>query len=1047
MIPGVRLLSTGFFSFLLILSKLLLAEVDFTNEVRPILSEYCFHCHGPDKSTRKADLRLDLSEGALKDLGGYSAIIPGKPEDSELVFRLHSDDKDELMPPPETGKRLNAEQKKILEDWIRQGAEYEEHWSFLPISNPEIPAKLSKSKSSHPVDLFLSQKIEKQPFQFSKQADKITLLRRLYFDLVGMPPTPEEAESFLEDQSIEAYTKLTDRLLSDQRFGERMAVHWLDLVRYSDTIGYHSDVFMEVSAYRDYVINAFNENMPYDQFVIENLAGDLLPEASKQQKIASGYNRLLQTTEEGGAQAAEYQAIYQADRVRNFGVVWLGATTGCAQCHDHKYDPFTIKDFYSLAAFFADIQERPVGRRNPNLFLPTPNQEKKLEELESAKKETEKIRDEKKSGLEKERKKLREQLTKQSSGLHYDEPSDSGVEKKERIFVEDAAPKDAVLHGEWKLAENPVFSGSKSFVRTGVGNNQHFFYNSKNPHQVKNDQDEFFAYAFLDPKNPPKQVMLQFNDGTWEHRAYWGESLIHYGRENTVTRLKMGPLPELGKWVRLSVRAKKIGLKPNAKVNGIAFTQWDGTIYWDKVGVLSKIDPRQDPELSLKKWVAIAKNDKSLPGNIQNLAKKAEKDRKDSEKEILKSHFINYIYAKAPKDIVILRDELVGLDDEIKKLDSNVKNAVDAITNYKKTFRSMLVSQSGNKRMVRILPRGNWLDQSGEVVDPAIPKFLGKLELENRKANRLDLAKWVVSKDNPLPARAFTNRIWKIFFGYGLSRRLEDLGGQGEPPTHPKLLDHLSTQFRDQGWNVKKLIRTLVTSDAYKQSSIPSEKLAKADPLNRLYARQSRFRLDAEFVRDSALSISGLLINDIGGKSVKPYQPAGYWQHLNFPARKWQSGQGSDLYRRGLYTFHCRSFTHPAMLAFDAPSREECAAERPRSNIPQQALVLLNDPVFVEAARAFAEKILKSDRKRDEDKISFAFDNALTRKPSNEEVQVILDLLNNQRDRYKEDEKAAVELLKTGMKAYDASIEISELAAWTSISRAILNMYETTARL
>ena len=1028
-------------------TPLLQAKVDFTNEVRPILSEYCFHCHGPDKSTRKAELRLDLSEGAQKDLGGYSAVIAGKPEDSELVFRLHSDDKDELMPPPETGKRLNDEQKKILEDWIRQGAEYEEHWSFLPISKPEIPTNLSKSKSSHPVDLFLSQKIEEQPFQFSKQADKITLLRRLYFDLVGMPPTPYEAKSFLEDQSSEAYTKLTDRLLSDQRFGERMAVHWLDLVRYSDTVGYHSDVFMEVSAYRDYVINAFNENMPYDQFVIENLAGDLLPEASKQQKIASGYNRLLQTTEEGGAQAAEYQAIYQADRVRNFGVVWLGATTGCAQCHDHKYDPFTIKDFYSLAAFFADIQERPVGRRNPNLFLPTPNQEKKLEELELAKKETEKIRDEKKSGLEKERKKLREQLTKQSLGLHYDEPSDSGFEKKERIFVEDVAPTDAELHGEWKVAENPVFSGSKSFVRSGAGNNQHFFYKSKNPHQVKNDQDEFFAYAFLDPKNPPKQVMLQFNDGNWDHRAYWGESLIHYGRENTATRVKMGPLPELGKWVRLSVRAKKIGLKPNAKVNGIAFTQWDGTIYWDKVGVLSKIDPRQDPELSLQKWLAIAKNDKSLPGNIQNLAKKAEKDRGESEKEILKSHFTNYIYAKAPKDVVILREQLEGLDNKIKKLDSNVKNAVDAITNYKKTFRSMLVSQSGNKRMVRILPRGNWLDQSGEVVDPAIPKFMGKLELENRKANRLDLAKWVVSKDNPLPARTFTNRIWKIFFGYGLSRRLEDLGGQGEPPTHPKLLDHLSAQFRDQGWNVKKLIRILVTSDAYKQSSIPSEKLAKADPLNRLYARQSRFRLDAEFVRDSALSISGLLINDIGGKSVKPYQPAGYWQHLNFPARKWQAGQGNDLYRRGLYTFHCRSFTHPAMLAFDAPSREECAAERPRSNIPQQALVLLNDPVFVEAARAFAEKILKSDRKRDEDKISFAFDSALTRKPSDEEVQVILDLLNNQRDRYKEDEKAAMELLKTGMKAYDASMEISELAAWTSISRTILNMYETTARL
>ena len=1021
--------------------------MDFTNDVRPILSEYCFHCHGPDKSTREADLRLDLSKGAMKDLGGYSAIVPNKPEDSELVFRLHSDDKDELMPPPETGKRLNDKQKEILEEWIKQGAEYKEHWSFLPISKPDIPAHVSKSKSSHPVDRFLAQKIEKEPFQFSQQTDKVTLLRRLYFDLVGMPPTPEEAKSFLQDKSNQAYTKLIDRLLADQRFGERMAVHWLDLVRYSDTIGYHSDVFMEVSAYRDYVIDAFNDNMPYDQFVIENLAGDLLPEASRQQKIASGYNRLLQTTEEGGAQAAEYQAIYQADRVRNFGVVWLGATTGCAQCHDHKYDPFTIKDFYSLAAFFADIQERPVGRRNPNLFLPTPEQEKKLEGLELAKKETEKIRNENKSHLEKKINNLRLQLSKKSENLKYDEPTGNQIEKFERIFVEDTAPTDAELHGEWKPTDQQVFSGLKSFVRTGVGNNQHFFYKSKNPYQVKNDEDEFFAYAFLDPQNPPKQVMLQFNDGKWEHRAYWGESLIPYGRENTVSKVKMGPLPELGKWVRLSVRAKKIGLKPNAKVNGIAFTQWDGTVYWDNVGVLSKIDPRQNPELSLKKWIATAKNDKSLPGNIQNLSKKADKDRKKNENAVLKSHFINYVYANAPKDIASLRDQLLELDEELKKLDSEVKSASDEITNYRKTFRSMLVSQSGNKRMVRILPRGNWLDKSGEVVDPAIPEFMGKLDLENRKANRLDLAKWVVSKDNPLPARAFTNRIWKIFFGYGLSRRLEDLGGQGEPPTHPKLLDHLAIQFRDQGWNTKELIRTLVTSDAYKQSSIPSEKLAKADPLNRLYARQSRFRLDAEFVRDSALSISGLLMNDIGGKSVKPYQPAGYWRHLNFPARKWQAGQGNDLYRRGLYTFHCRSFTHPAMLAFDAPSREECAAERPRSNIPQQALVLLNDPVFVEAARVFAEKILHNNHSNDQEKIAYAFDHALTRKPNPEEIKIMQSLLQNQRERYKADEKAAIELLKTGMKAHDDSIELSELAAWTSIARTLLNMYETTARL
>ena len=507
------------------------AKVDFTNEVRPILSEYCFHCHGPDKSTREAGLRLDLSEGALKDLGGYYAIIPGKPEDSELVFRLHSDDKNEIMPPPETGKRLNKKQKEILEEWIKLGANYEEHWSFLPIANPDIPTNSSKSKSDHPVDRFLAQRIENKPFQFSQQTDKITQLRRLFFDLLGMPPTPEEAKSFLEDNSKNAYTKLVDRLLSDPRFGERMAVHWLDLVRYSDTIGYHSDVFMEVSAYRDYVINAFNKNMPYDQFVIENLAGDLLPESTKQQKIASGYNRLLQTTEEGGAQAKEYLAIYQADRVRNFGVVWLGATTGCAQCHDHKYDPFTIKDFYSLAAFFSDIQERPVGRRNPNLFLPTPEQEKKLSDLELTKTEAEKVRIKKKPSLEKERNQLQAQLVKKSESYNYEEPAVDQIEKFERIFIEDAAPTDAELHGEWKLSDDPVFSGSKSFVRTGVGNNQHFFLNSKNPHEIITEDDEFFAYAFLDPKNPPKQVMLQFNDGNWDHRAYWGNLSFRMGKK------------------------------------------------------------------------------------------------------------------------------------------------------------------------------------------------------------------------------------------------------------------------------------------------------------------------------------------------------------------------------------------------------------------------------------------------------------------------------------------------------------------------------------
>ncbi|MFL2912094.1 MAG: PSD1 and planctomycete cytochrome C domain-containing protein [Opitutales bacterium] len=1038
--------SVVFFTLCSFYSSLLATPVDFTNEVRPILSEYCFHCHGPDKSTRKAKLRLDLSEGALADLGGYSAVIPGKPEDSELMFRLHSEDEDELMPPPENGKSLTNEQKKILEDWIREGARYQEHWSFLPIDDPQVPEKNAKTQSDHPIDRFLARKLLNEPFSFAEQSDPVTLLRRLYFDLVGMPPTPEEAKNFLSDSSSEAYDKLIDRLLIDPRFGERMAVHWLDLVRYSDTIGYHSDNFMEVSAYRDYVIEAFNENLPYDQFVIENLAGDLIPEATQKQKIASGYNRLLQTTQEGGAQAAEYKAIYQADRVRNFGIVWLGATTGCAQCHDHKYDPFTIKDFYSLAAFFADLKEKPVGRRNPNLYLPTQEQSDKLEDLEKTKHALEQEAKKTKKRLEKENKNLLNRLEKALTGFSYAEPKNKEPQVSERIWVEDSAPADAKLSGKWELASHPVFSGSKSIVRTGKGNNQHFFIQSKSPHTVLSGEDEFFAYVYLDPENPPRQIMLQFNDGAWDHRAYWGESLIPFGQENTVSRVKMGPLPELGKWVRLSIPAQKIGLNPKVQVNGIAFTQWDGTIYWDQIGVIAKIDPRKDPHLSLQAWTAQAKGDQSLAVKIQKTVQKKAEDRSLEESKLLETHFIHYHYRGIPQKALAFRKKIQAQKTEIAQKTAEVEKSKKEIENHRKTIRSMLVSESGNSATVRILPRGNWLDETGEVVHPAIPEFLGKLQTGERQANRMDLAKWVASPDNPLPARAFVNRVWKLFFGYGLSRRMEDLGGQGEPPTHADLLDHLATDFRTNQWNIKKLIRTLITSDAYRQSSTPSDKLASADPLNRLYARQSRFRIDAEFVRDSALSISGLLVSKMGGTSVKPYQPAGYWQHLNFPARKWQAGKGEDLYRRGLYTFHCRSFTHPAMLAFDAPSREECSAERPRSNIPQQALVLLNDPVFVEAARSFADNLLSLRFDTDSQRIDKSFQWALTRKPTSQEKKVLIDLLAEQRARYQTDEASALALVQTGEKPVNPDLSVSELAAWTSLTRALLNLYETTAR-
>ncbi len=1012
-------------------SGIIFGKVDFTRDVRPILSEACFQCHGPDKKTRKAKLRLDVPEGPLVDLGGYQAIVPGKPNESELIARITTEDEDDHMPPRKSGKALSADQVEILKQWIAEGGEYEKHWAYRPVSKPKLPTLQKKNSFlRNEVDQLLLDQINKAGFKPSSEAMKATLLRRLYLDLLGVPPTPEEADAFLKDSSDQAYGKLVDRLMNDPRYGERMAVHWLDLVRFADTAGYHSDNFMEVSSYRDYVIGAFNQNLPYDQFVIENIAGDLIPEATPMQKVASGYNRLLQTTEEGGAQADEYVTIYQADRVRNFGNVWLAATTGCAQCHDHKYDPITTKDFYSLAAFFADIKEKVLGRRAPNFKLPSATASKWLLPVQEA--------DEELVAIKKQQEALKQELFLKASKLSYEEPKlDKKPEPVEKIWIEDAVPAGARAQGDtpWKFVTKPepVFSGQKSSVREAKGKKQHFF-DGANPTLNLTKGSILFTYVYLDTLNPPKQIMLQFNDGSWEHRAYWGESKIDWGKEGTVSKRKIGPMPEAGKWVRLEVDPAQVGLKAGSKLNGWAFSQFDGKVYWDKAGIITVVDPTKDSAFSLKVWAGKNKNAKDLPSNVQSALKIAENKRNEDQKKTLRSHYLAYVHQPSAGKFAKEKDELAKL-----------KAREEAMTKGSGE-RSMLVSQSTNPRMVKILPRGNWLDKSGEEVKPAIPSFLGTLETGDKRASRMDLAKWVVSKGNPLTSRAFVNRAWKLFFGYGLSRRLDDLGGQGEPPTHPELLDYLAADFRDNGWDIKRLVKLMVTSSAYRQSSAVSEKLQEQDPANRLFARQTRFRLDAEFVRDTALSISNLLSPSIGGKSVKPYQPAGYWRHLNFPARKWQQSKGDELYRRSLYTYVCRSFPHPAMVAFDAPSREECVAERPRSNIPQQALVLLNDPVFVEAARVLAERLLIEAKGDDASRLSRAFRLALTREPTPKERQILTRLLNAQRERYKANPEDAKKLIATGSKPVPANQEPHELAAWTTISRALLNIYETTAR-
>jgi hypothetical protein len=771
-------------------------EIDFNRDIRPILSDKCFHCHGPDESAREADLRLDDEATAKADRDGDLVIRAGAPEQSELIRRITSTDEFEVMPPPETNKPLTKLEIETLRQWIAEGAEWSPHWAYVTPERFEPPTVRQKQWPRSEIDRFILARMEREDLEPSPEADRITLLRRVCFDLTGLPPTPEMVQSYLSSESDDAFESLVDELLSSPHYGERMAMYWLDLVRYADTVGYHGDQTQNISPYRDWVINAFNDNLPFDQFSREQLAGDLLPEPTQQQIIATGYNRLLQTTHEGGLQPKEYRAIYAADRVRNFSAVWLGGTMGCAQCHDHKFDPYTMKDFYSLAAFFADVDDErhftagsntnPTARA-PELELPTPEQREQIARLQR---------------------------------------------------------------------------------------------------RLKNQQAEL------------KQ--------------------------------------------------------------------------------------------------------EGLTGKQQQ-----------------------------------------AVERQVKKTESELKAARSAVR------RTMITVALKAPRVTRLLPRGNWLDESGEIMQPAIPSFWGKLETSDGRANRKDLAEWLVDAEDGiglLTARVMVNRLWFLCFGTGLAGDLDDFGGQGEPPVHPELLDCLAHQFVDDGWDVRAMMKQIVMCRTYRQSSVWREDLAAADPGNRLYGRQSARRLDAEMIRDNALALSGLLVTELGGDSAHPYQPAGYYRHLNFPQRKYQQDNDDQQWRRGVYVHWQRQFLHPMLKAFDAPSREECTARRPQSNTPLAALTLLNDPTFLEAAREFARRGLEQNELNDTERIEWLFRSAVVRRPTTDELAVLQAVLHENRNQFRESSDAADELLAVGLTPVPDDQYPIELAAWTTVCRTILNLAETNTR-
>jgi mono/diheme cytochrome c family protein len=770
--------------------------VDFNRDIRPILSDKCVVCHGPDEKNRRSGLRFDSEDSAKSDLGGYRAIVPGKPHESRLVVRVTSADPEEHMPPLKSSKTLSAAEIDLLRRWIEQGAAWSRPWAYVPPKRHAVPDVNDAAWPLGWIDRFILARLEAERIHPSPEADRVTFLRRLYFDLIGLPPSPEEVEAFIAKQDAKAYEQLVERLLASEHFGERMAMYWLDLVRYADTVGYHGDQEHHASPYRDYVIDAFNLNLPFDRFTREQLAGDLVPESGDEQKIASCYNRLLQTSHEGGVQAKEYLAIYAADRVRNLSAAWMGATMGCAQCHDHKFDPYTTRDFYSMAAFFADLDE----------------------------------------------------------DQHLKRGSDTTPTKRE--------PEAALLARRERERLKPV--------------------------QVK--------------------------------------------------------IAELEKQ-------------------------------------LAAVPPDQ------------------------------------------------------PEAVESLKKQLAACVEQR-----------DAI---QKAARTVMISVAKEPRTLRILPRGNWLDDSGDIVEPAVPEFLGKLAVSDRRATRLDLANWLTDAEHGaggLSARVFVNRLWYLFFGVGIAKSLDDFGGQGSPPVHPELLDNLAVEFVESGWDVKHIVKLMVLSRAYRQSSLEPPDLRERDPENQFFARQSRFRLPAETIRDNALEISGLLVRDVGRASVHPYQPAGYYKHLNFPAREYKHDTDTGQWRRGVYVHWQRTYLHPMLKAFDAPSREECTAQRPRSNTPLAALVLLNDPSFIESARTLAERTLASGGPTDEARLDHAFRRAVSRRPDDFERATLVKLLASNRDQYHAARDAAEKLIHTGQAPVLPNIDDAELAAWTAVCRAILNLNETITR-
>jgi len=1037
----------------LVMSGLSLAEtvkpVSFNRDIRPILSDTCYHCHGFDEASRKGGLRLDIRDDALKSgKSGLLAVVPGKPEESEIIQRIFADDEADLMPPKEAHKTLTAAQKELFRRWVAEGANYEEHWAYTSIGKPQAPRLVDEAGVRNDIDRFIRAGLEEKKIEPSSEAAKHDLIRRLSLDLTGLPPSPEETQAFVSDQSADAYDKLVNRLLRSPHYGERMAVWWLDVARFTDTVGYHGDQNQRIFPYRDYVIQAFNSNKSFKDFTIEQLAGDLLPNPTKEQLVATGFNRLNMMTREGGAQPKEYLSKYGAERTRTVGTAWLGATFGCAECHDHKFDPISQRDFYALQAFFADVKQWGVYSDygySPNPELKGFNNEHPFPpEIEVAS-----------PYLQKRLQKVQQESQQVTADSLEQLKSSADAQNRFRQWRTSLLEFFKQHPDGW---ESPLPSvQSSSVAQKGKA--------SKDLEPISVVQDDgrvLFVSGKADDTtitlHPSSQWVSAIKVELLPLKSYDG-SILRNGSHETVKMTLSATVQDAAeaKPRPLAIRhmeadRKRPDYSNGAEVVGIVRGWKTSDKEWNKPHTaIALLDKPLTVHPGSKVMVKI---DGNLAGQVKvSLSPVGNHDlfnpqmRPELHKTLAR--------AESYDDLHVAEAFLLSTawrPEDYEKITALYQKGLQL--NEGKAW-SLITESVPNPLTVRVLPRGNWMDESGAVTPPATPEFLpvsfkqptGEEAQDKQRLSRLDLANWLCAEENPLTARAVTNRLWKEFFGQGLSSVVDDLGAQGEPPSHPELLDWLAAEFRNSGWDIQHVIRLMVSSATYRQSSNLRPDLRDVDPNNRLLASQNPRRLEAEFVRDNALSIAGLLnVEDIGGPSVKPYQPGGYYENLQFPSRDYMADTDDQQWRRGVYMHWQRTFLHPMLANFDAPSREECTAFRPQSNTPQQALTLLNDPTFVEAARVFAERMLKSGVTGDGQRLDAAFQRAVSRPASDAEKAGLLTFLNAQRDHYKAAPEEAAKLVGKGLKTTDPELDRAELAAWTSLCRVVLNLHETITR-